>query len=348
MSLKCVKKDQVRFVGALKLFKLHNVSLINLTDAKVFSDAVVYMLESHKLVKSLTIQNNNFQLNTNFNDNALFEKISFIISQNPLLNSLTLQYQNNLNNFIKLTAGIGKNNSIQHLNLSNNVFNGNETSLVILTIKHCVINNNLKSLSISKTCANANFLNLILTEVRNISTLETLDISANVLDNNSLPILDNLTIDLKRLCTLNLTQCSIINSMAEPFKKVFENTKALRDLNLSMNVLGDAFINNLNGLLNLEVLNLSSCQLTYNTLPILIKIIDSNTKLQTLNLNSNNFTMINNFNLNNLATAESLGKFHNDLLESNNINSFLVKVSKSSVINLYVASCNIIDQLFFL
>jgi len=112
-------KTPSKYINVLQAFKLQNVTLANITDGKVFSECITWLLESNKFIKSLSIQKNVFQANTNYNDNLLFEKIALLISQNTILSSLSLEFQNYTNNFIKISASLSKNNSIQHLNLSN-------------------------------------------------------------------------------------------------------------------------------------------------------------------------------------------------------------------------------------
>jgi len=91
---------------------------------------------------------------------------------------------------------------------------------MILTIKHLVKFNKLLTISLSRTCCNStNFLILILNEIKSIN----LDISDNTLIDNSLT--DKLTIELKNLKSLNLSQCVINNNMIEPFKKYFQTRR---------------------------------------------------------------------------------------------------------------------------
>ena len=104
-KFKIVKKDPTKYVEVLKKLNLQNISLESISDMKIFTDAIDYILESSKYLKTFNIYNNIFKQNSflfqpgtrnnpfisNINlgdsiDYTLFEKISLIIKQNTRIN----------------------------------------------------------------------------------------------------------------------------------------------------------------------------------------------------------------------------------------------------------------------
>jgi len=79
-----------------------------------------------------------------------------------------------------------------------------------------------------------------------------------------------------------------LNNSKSIFKH--EETKTLK---LSLNALGNTFLQILVDLSSLENLNLALSQLTYNSFSVLSEILGTNKDLNTLDLSQNNFSLLN-------------------------------------------------------
>ncbi|KAL5506170.1 hypothetical protein EMCRGX_G007757 [Ephydatia muelleri] len=188
----------------------------------------------------------------------------------------------------EVMEGVEVNTKLETLSLSENIIDNKRASYLGMMLKG---NTTLKELDLSGCELQPEGLEEVIKGFDVNTKLETLDLSENIIENKSASCLGMMLKENNTLKELNLQHCGLQpEGFEEVLKGVEVNTK-FETLNLSVNIIDNKRALCLGMMLKgntaLKKLNLRKCGLQPEGLEEVIKVVQGNTKLETLNLSEN-------------------------------------------------------------
>ena len=315
-------------INSLKVLSLKNNNL-----CKEISDELAMAIKSNYYLESLTLSSNNLlssvivleslsNISTlkvlNMNNNQIGEKggeaLASVIKINTRLQALYCS-NNNLKSSVAVVSEALQNiSTIELLDLSNNDLPEGFGTELAATIQS---NRLLKYLSLRSN--NLSSSDVILQAISKISRLEELDLRGNQLSKTSGEWLRSMIVSNSELKALYLGNNNIGVGILK-IAKAIRNLKSLKMIDLSTNNLSKEtltiFLQSLSTISTLEVLNLDNNQIGVKGGEVLALVIKSNTKLKELHLRNGNLqrsVMKISQTLKSLPTLEALNLANNNL-----------------------------------
>jgi Ran GTPase-activating protein (RanGAP) involved in mRNA processing and transport len=234
----------------------------------------------------------------NFKSNCA-SVISEILGYNEKISHLILSKNGLGDSGVEILMKRLKNSlTIVHLDLSSNdiTHKGGDAIFENLKNQESITSLNLSSIDgINRNRLTAEGIKKIEEVLKNNYFLQYLNLSSNSLKNEGLKYILNGLNNNHSLLELNLSHNEITHHGISYFNTILKGSK-LFELDISQNpignegcdIIGDCI--NKNNLHSLKKLNLSDCKITFNGMYNLIFNLQSNKKLETLNLNGNNLS----------------------------------------------------------